>query len=96
VISTEEAIRPSTRLKTMLAADLLSISQHQRADPSKLIRDVRGDVDWIVMKALEKDRARRYGHSTWTGAGRAALSGRRKVSQRVLQANCINFKGGSA
>jgi len=60
VISTEEAIRPSTRLKTMLAADLLSISQHQRADPSKLIRDVRGDVDWIVMKALEKDRARRY------------------------------------
>src|SRR5437762_4194348 len=44
----------------MLAADLLSISQHQRADPSKLIRDVRGDVDWIVMKALEKDRARRY------------------------------------
>jgi len=60
VISTEEAIRPSTRLKTMVAADLTTLSQHQRADPSKLISDVRGDLDWIVMKALEKDRARRY------------------------------------
>jgi len=60
VITTEEPVRPSTRLKTLVATDLTSISQHQRADPSKLISDVRGDLDWIVMKALEKDRARRY------------------------------------
>jgi serine/threonine protein kinase len=60
VITTEEPVRPSTRLKTLVATDLTSLSQHQRADPSKLISDVRGDLDWIVMKALEKDRARRY------------------------------------
>jgi tetratricopeptide (TPR) repeat protein len=60
VITTEEPVRPSTRLKTLVAADLTTISQHQRADLSKLISDVRGDLDWIVMKALEKDRARRY------------------------------------
>jgi tetratricopeptide (TPR) repeat protein len=60
VITTEEPVRPSTRLKTLVATELSSISQHQRADPSKLISDVRGDLDWIVMKALEKDRARRY------------------------------------
>ncbi len=60
VITTEEPVRPSTRLKTLVATELTSISQHQRADPSKLISDVRGDLDWIAMKALEKDRARRY------------------------------------
>jgi serine/threonine protein kinase/tetratricopeptide (TPR) repeat protein len=60
VITSQEPVRPSTRLKGMLATDLTSISQRQRADPPKLINDVRGDLDWIVMKALEKDRARRY------------------------------------
>ncbi len=60
VISTEEPVRPSTRLHTMQAADLKTVSHHQGADPSKLINDVCGDLDWIVMKALEKNRARRY------------------------------------
>jgi len=35
VITTEEPVRPSTRLKTLVAADLTTISQHQRAEPSK-------------------------------------------------------------
>jgi len=60
VITSQEPVRPSTRLKTMLATDLTAISLQQRADPPKLINDIRGDLDWIVMKALEKDRARRY------------------------------------
>jgi serine/threonine protein kinase/tetratricopeptide (TPR) repeat protein len=60
VISNEEPMRPSTRLKTILAADPASVSAQQRADPCTRINDVRGDLDWIVMKALEKDRARRY------------------------------------
>src|SRR5712671_4235504 len=60
VIRTEEPVRPSTRLSAMMAADLTSVSQHRQSDPPKLIRDVRGDLDWIVMKALEKDRTRRY------------------------------------
>ena len=38
----------------------MSVSQNRRSEPPKLIREVRGDLDWIVMKALEKDRKRRY------------------------------------
>jgi serine/threonine protein kinase len=60
VIQTEEPVRPSTRLRTMMATNLTSVSLQRQADPPKLIHDVRGDLDWIVMKALEKDRTRRY------------------------------------
>ncbi len=60
VIRDQEPVRPSTRLSTMMAPDLTIVSQHHRAEPPKLIREVRGDLDWIVMKALEKDPARRY------------------------------------
>jgi len=60
VIREREPIRPSTRLSTMMAPDLTIVSQHHRAEPPKLIRQVRGDLDWIVMKALEKEPARRY------------------------------------
>src|SRR6266516_6714345 len=56
VIRKQEPVRPSTRLSTMVQADLTSVSQHRQAEPPKLIREVRGDLDWIVMKALEKDR----------------------------------------
>jgi Flp pilus assembly protein TadD len=44
----------------MLSADLTSTAGHRRTDPPKLIHLLRGDLDWIVMKALEKDRTRRY------------------------------------
>jgi serine/threonine protein kinase len=60
VIQTEEPVRPSTRLRTMIAASLTSVSQQRQADAPKLIRSLKGDLDWIVMKALEKDRTRRY------------------------------------
>jgi serine/threonine protein kinase len=60
VIREEEPVRPSTRLTTMTAADLVSVSKHHGAEPPKLIREMRGELDWIVMKALEKDRSRRY------------------------------------
>lgn len=60
VVREQEPARPSTRLSTMIAADLTTVSRHHGAEPLKLIRDVRGDLDWIVMKAMEKDRTRRY------------------------------------
>jgi len=60
VIREKEPVRPSTRLSTMVAADLTTVSRHRGAEPPKLVRDVRGDLDWIVMKAMEKDRTRRY------------------------------------
>src|SRR5208337_4529293 len=59
-IREQEPARPSTCLSTMLGADLTEIAKHRKAEPPKLIHLVRGDLDWIVMKALEKDRTRRY------------------------------------
>jgi hypothetical protein len=59
-IREQEPARPSTCLSTMLGADLTVIAKHRKAEPPKLVNLVRGDLDWIVMKALEKDRTRRY------------------------------------
>src|SRR5580658_7171598 len=55
-----DPLPPSTRLSTMLSADLTEVAQSHSAEPPRLISMVRGDLDWIVLKALEKDRARRY------------------------------------
>ncbi|MFI5454537.1 MAG: tetratricopeptide repeat protein [Isosphaerales bacterium] len=54
-----EPPKPSTRLSESKEA-LPSISAQRQTEPSRLARMVRGDLDWIVMKALEKDRTRRY------------------------------------
>ncbi len=64
VILNQEPVRPSTRLGTMLAADLTTVAQRRQADAPKLIRTIRGDLDWIAIKALEKDRTRRYQTAT--------------------------------
>ena len=37
-----------------------TVAEHRKTDAKKLHQQVRGDLDWIVMKALEKDRTRRY------------------------------------
>jgi len=59
MIREEEPPRPSTRLSE--SRDLLaSISAQRHTEPAKLTRLVRGELDWIVMRALEKDRTRRY------------------------------------
>ncbi|HEX3799884.1 MAG TPA: tetratricopeptide repeat protein [Verrucomicrobiae bacterium] len=59
-IREREPLRPSTRLNTMLQADLTTVANHRQMEPAKLTSLIRGDLDWIVMKALEKDRTRRY------------------------------------
>jgi tetratricopeptide (TPR) repeat protein len=56
----EEPPRPSTRLSTMTDGDLTSVARHRHAEPQRLTSQVRGELDWIVMKSIEKDRARRY------------------------------------
>ena len=59
-IREKEPQRPSTRFAT-LGADLLTTTAKRRsADTSKLLHQLKGDLDWIVMKCLEKDRQRRY------------------------------------
>src|SRR6185503_7770509 len=60
VIREREPARPSTRLSKMTDADLTTVAEHRHSEPGTLIRAVHGDLDWIVMKALEKDRTRRY------------------------------------
>ena len=59
-IRAKEPPRPSTRLSTLAAAELSTVAKARRSEPPKLIHLVHGDLDWIVMKCLEKDRARRY------------------------------------
>jgi tetratricopeptide (TPR) repeat protein len=60
LIREQEPLRPSTRLSTLAAADLTRVAKRHRTEPSKLLHLIRGDLDWIVMKCLEKDRTRRY------------------------------------
>lgn len=55
----QEAPRPSLRLKDG-GAETTEIAELHRTDPGKLVRALRGDLDWILLKALEKDRTRRY------------------------------------
>ncbi|MEN6423877.1 MAG: protein kinase [Phycisphaerales bacterium] len=59
VIREQEPAKPSTKLTT-LGATLTDVAKHRGCTPDLLRRAVRGDLDWIVMKALEKDRSRRY------------------------------------
>jgi len=60
VIREQEPLRPSTRLSKMPGADLTTVAQQRQSEPPRLIHTIQGDLDWIVMKALEKDRTRRY------------------------------------
>jgi serine/threonine protein kinase len=59
MIKEEEPPRPSTRLSDS-GETLTSISAQRHMEPAKLTNLVRGELDWIVMKALDKDRIRRY------------------------------------
>lgn len=60
VIREEEPAPPSTRLSRMEGETLTIVAQYRASEPPRLIRAIRGDLDWIAMKAMEKDRARRY------------------------------------
>ena len=53
-------MRPSTRLATLQGEELTTTAKRRSADTSKLLHQLKGDLDWIVMKCLEKDRTRRY------------------------------------
>ena len=59
IIKEEEPPKPSTRLSDSGEA-LASISAQRHMEPTKLTKLIRGELDWIVMKTLEKDRNRRY------------------------------------
>ncbi len=59
LIREEEPVKPSTRL-TQSKNVLANLASQRRTEPGRLMKEVRGELDWIVMKCLEKDRTRRY------------------------------------
>ncbi len=62
IIREEEPPKPSTRVVTLAGqgSSGADIARHRHTDPKSLSRVIRGDLDWIVMKAMEKDRTRRF------------------------------------
>jgi WD40 repeat protein/serine/threonine protein kinase len=55
-----EPLRPSTKLGALQREELTATAKRRSADSLKLLHQLRGDLDWISMKCLEKDRTRRY------------------------------------
>ncbi len=80
IIREEEPPRPSTRIST-LGATATIVSTQRKSEPDKLRRLVRGELDWIVMKCLDKDRNRRY-----DSAGALARDIDRYLRQEPVQA----------
>jgi serine/threonine protein kinase len=78
LIREEEPPKPGTRLST--AEELSAVAASRGADPRRLAGLVRGELDWIVMRALEKDRDRRYE----SAAALAADVGRYLADEPVL------------
>jgi eukaryotic-like serine/threonine-protein kinase len=60
IIREQEPVRPSTRFATLQGMDLTTAAKRRSTDTSRLLHQLRGDLDWIAMKCLEKDRTRRY------------------------------------
>jgi hypothetical protein len=60
IICEQESPRPSARVSTLQAAILSTVSDRRSIDPRRISLALRGELDWIVMKALEKDRSDRY------------------------------------
>jgi len=56
----DEPQLPSTMITLLRRTELMLTASQRHAEPPKLISELKGDLDWIVMKALEKDRNRRY------------------------------------
>src|SRR5271155_4737815 len=59
-IREKEPVRPSTRLATLEGEELTTTAKRRSTETAKLMHQLKGDLDWIVMKCLEKDRTRRY------------------------------------
>ncbi len=59
-IRESDPVKPSRRLSSCSHEQISKVTNRRNIDPSRLSRILAGDLDWIVMKALEKDRTRRY------------------------------------
>ncbi|MBN9692761.1 MAG: protein kinase [Verrucomicrobia bacterium] len=80
-IREEEPKKPSTRVSTLQDQEKSSLAQQRKLSPEQLSKELRGDLDWIILKALEKDRTRRY-----DTANGFALDIRRYLNHEPVQA----------
>ncbi|MFN0149784.1 MAG: protein kinase domain-containing protein [bacterium] len=60
LLQNRDPLKPSARLSS-LGAETKIIAAQRRTDPRRLNTELKGDLDWIVLRAMEKDRSRRYG-----------------------------------
>ena len=60
IIREKEPLRPSTKLNTLSGDARTTAGKHRQTDVGNLVHQLQGDLDWIVMRCLEKDRTRRY------------------------------------
>ncbi len=118
IIREEEPPKPSNRVSrgsgTFKAASqtqtstagLPEIARHRRVELSQLVRSLRGELDWIVMKAMDKDRARRYDTASSFAAdiGRflrnepvqAAPPGATYRTRKLIRRNRVAFSAAAA
>ena len=102
----EEPRRPSAKVDTLPPEELTVTAQHRHVEPLKLRSELQGDLDWIVMKALEKDRSRRYQTANHLGADVRRYLDNEPVSacppsrfyrfQKLVRRNKAVFAGGAA
>jgi non-specific serine/threonine protein kinase/serine/threonine-protein kinase len=85
IIREEEPARPSTRL-TDLGDTASAVAKRRGTDLSSLARELRGDLDWITLKAMEKDRTRRY-----ASASELAADLRRHLADEPVVARPVSF-----
>ncbi|HRJ11273.1 MAG TPA: serine/threonine-protein kinase, partial [Prosthecobacter sp.] len=74
--------RPSTRIRSFTAEQMRRLAAGRGTDGPRLIGQVKGDLDWIAMKALEADRARRYDSANALAEDLRAFLERRPVQAR--------------
>ncbi len=61
IVREKEPLRPSAYVHSLSPIEALVLATRRRTDPTRLRAWLQGDIDWIVMRCLEKDRSRRYG-----------------------------------
>jgi serine/threonine protein kinase/tetratricopeptide (TPR) repeat protein len=90
IIREDEPPRPSAKVSTLKADALSTISERRGSDPRRLADTLHGELDWLVMKALEKDRNRRYESASDLAAdveryltGKAVEAGPASMSYRL-------------
>jgi serine/threonine protein kinase/WD40 repeat protein len=80
VIRDEEPSRPSLRIAKRPSTEADVVGRSRRLEPSRLARQIRGDLDWITLKSLEKDRDRRYASAGELGSDLLAVLEHRRPS----------------